>query len=85
VSNLHPEILAVIQAHFPSATGIRVTLTLPDTIGIGAKYLESLDLSEEDQAIVNAHHIRKQHGQYVMRDTPELRRVIRWPERGAGE
>jgi hypothetical protein len=80
VSNLHPEILAVIQAHFPSATGIRVTLTLPDTIGIGAKYLESLDLSEEDRAIVNAHHIRKQGNDYIMRDSEEIRRVLRIPE-----
>jgi hypothetical protein len=80
VSNLHPEIQAVIEKHFPSATGVRVTLTLPDTIGVGAKYLESLDLSEEDRAIVNAHHIRKQGNDYIMRDSEEIRRVLRIPE-----
>jgi hypothetical protein len=85
MSDIHPEILAVIQAHFPSATGVRVTLTLPDTIGVGAKYLESLDLSEEDRAVVNAHHIRKQGQDYIMRDTPEVRRVLRIPTEGASE
>ena len=74
------EILEVIRKHYPSATAVRITLTLPDTIGIGAKYLASLELSEDAKQVINQHHIRKQHGQFILRDTPELRVAIRWPE-----
>jgi hypothetical protein len=74
------EIETVVRKHFPCAAWIRVTLGLPGTIGIGEQYLKSLDLSDGDKAVVNAHHIRFQDGVYVMRDTEELRRVVRIPE-----
>jgi hypothetical protein len=77
VNDLFREILA---AHFPSAQSVKVTLSLPETIGFGAKYKDSLDLSDEDKAVVNAHHIRKQGGDFIVRDTPELRRALRIPE-----
>jgi hypothetical protein len=81
MSNVHPEILEVIQRHFPSATGVRVTLTLPDTIGVGEKYFASVtELSDEDRKLVNDHYIRRQAGQMIFRDTADLRRVLRIPE-----